>query len=354
MITYDSTSALAGCARISFVPRWATIRGLCVLCASAVLLVSPPVTAHAEIVIYTSTDQEYAERILSTADSALGQKAFAVFDAEAAKTVGLERRLVAEKKRPKADVFWNSEFLRTHRLYTQGVLAAASADAPKGIPPAFTSAYSLGFGIRTRVIAVNTRLVEKSRFPATLDDLTSPRFKDKVAISSPLFGAASTHFAALHAQWGAERFTAYLQALKTNGVVILPGNADVRDAVAAGRVLVGMTDSDDAVVAIRRGQPLAMVFADQAGQGAFGLYMTVARVAGRPDAPGVRKLIDYLSSEATEKRLIEMGAVQFSVRPDGPMAPEVGPTRPKMWFMDPAKIDASLGPSAALIKKHLL
>ncbi len=314
----------------------------------------PMVAAVASIVVYTSTDQEYAETILNDAHSAVDKKTLAVFDAEAAKTVGLERRLVAEKNKPKADIFWNSEFLRTHRLYTQGALTGTSAATSKGIPPTFTFPYSIGFGIRTRVIAVNSKLVDKTQYPTTLDDLTHPRFKGKVAISSPLFGATSTHFAALHAQWGAERFAAFLQALKKNDVAILPGNADVRDAVAAGRMLVGVTDSDDAVVSIRRGQPLAMLFPDQAGAGAFGLYMTVARVAGRPDAPSVQKLIDYLSSEATEKRLIEMGAVQFSVRPDGPMAPEVGPTRPKMWFMDPAKIDASLAPSAALIKKHLL
>ena len=306
------------------------------------------------MVIYTSTDQEYAEAILKDAESATGQKPIAVFDAEAAKTVGLERRLLAEKAKPKADLFWNSEFLRSHRLHTQGVLAATVAGASKGIPATFTAPYSIGFGIRTRVIAVNTKLVEKGQFPATLEDLTQPRFKGRVAISSPLFGATSTHFAALHALWGAERFTAFLQALKKNEVVVLPGNADVRDAVAAGRVVVGMTDSDDAVGAIRRGQPLAMVFPDQQAEGAFGLYMTVARVAGRPDAPGVQKLIDYLSSEATERRMIEMGAVQLSVRTDGPMAPEVGIQRPKLWFLDPARIDASLAPSAALLKKHLL
>lgn len=324
-----------------------------IVAAVTTLAFATPATSQS--VIYTSTDQEFAEVILAEAESSAQLRIVAVFDAEAAKTVGLERRLVAEKAKPKADIFWNSEFLRSHRLYTQGVLAPIPAgNKAPGIPATFISDYSVGFGIRSRVIAVNTRDVPPSDRPATLDDLTLPRFKGKVAFSNPLFGATSTHFAALHAQWGAERFTAYLKALKTNGVVILPGNADVRDAVAAGRVLVGVTDSDDAVGAIRRKQPLAMVFPDQAGEGAFGLYMTVARVAGRPDTPAIQKLIEYLISEAVEKRLIEMGAVQFSVRPSGPMAAEVGAQRPKLWFMDPARIDASLAPSAALIKKHLL
>ena len=322
---------------------------------SCAFVAAAPGLAQTPTVIYTSTDQEYAEVILSEAESNAKLKSTAVFDAEAAKTVGLERRLVAEKAKPKADIFWNSEFLRTHRLNTQGALAPMAQEGKSlGIPAAFISPHSIGFGIRSRVIAVNTRALQLADYPATLNDLVLPRFKGKVAISNPLFGATSTHFAALHAQWGAERFTAFLVALKKNDVTILPGNADVRDAVAAGRVLVGVTDSDDAVGAMRRKQPLAMIFPDQAGAGAFGLYMTVARVAGRPPSAATQKLIDYLCSEATEKRLIEMGAVQFSVRPDGPMAKEVGALRPKLWFMEPARIDASLVPSAALIKKHLL
>ena len=157
--------------------------------------------AISQSVVYTSTDQEYAEAILTEAQSNAQLRTVAVFDAEAAKTVGLERRLVAEKAKPKADIFWNSEFLRSHRLHKQGVLAPIPAgNKAPGIPATFISAYSVGFGIRSRVIAVNTRDVPPSDRPATLDDLTLPRFKGKVAFSNPLFGATSTHFAALHAQ----------------------------------------------------------------------------------------------------------------------------------------------------------
>lgn len=53
--------------------------------------------AVAQVVVYTSTDQEYAEVILKEAQAAIGQRVTAVYDAEASKTVGLERRLVAEK-----------------------------------------------------------------------------------------------------------------------------------------------------------------------------------------------------------------------------------------------------------------
>jgi iron(III) transport system substrate-binding protein len=310
--------------------------------------------AHAQTVVYTSTDQEYAEVVLKEAEAALGQKLTAVFDAEASKTVGLERRLVAEKAKPKADVFWNSEFLRTHRLDRQGVLAPTAVAPSFGLPASVVAPHSVGFGIRGRVLAAHTPSVPEADRPKRVEDLADPRWKGKVAIGRPLFGTTSTHFAALHAQWGEAKFVAFLKGLKANGVMILPGNGDVRDAVAAGRAAVGLTDTDDAVGALRRKQPLAMIFPDQDGSGMFGVYMTVARIAGGPNAAGAQKLVDYLASEKTESRLIELGAVQIPVRPGLPMAPEMGGTRPRIWFMDAAKIEASLEPSIALIRQHLL
>lgn len=310
--------------------------------------------ASAQAVVYTSADQEYAEVILREVEAATGRPGVAIFDAEASKTVGLERRLVAEKSRPKADVFWNSEFLRTWRLDKQGVLAPTSVDKSFGLPASVVTPHSVGFGIRSRVIAVHTPSVPEAQRPTRLEDLANPRFKGKVAIARPLFGTTSTHFAALHAQWGAAKFTEFLKALKANGVMILPGNGDVRDAVVAGRAAVGLTDTDDAIGAIKRNQPLAMIFPDQEAEGSFGVYMTVAKVAGGPDPAGAQKLIEYLASEKNEARLIELGAVQIPVRPHLPMAKEIGPVRPKIWFMDPAKIEASLEPSVELIRKHLL
>jgi iron(III) transport system substrate-binding protein len=147
--------------------------------------------AHAQPVVYTSTDQEYAEVVLKEAEAAIGQKVTAVFDAEASKTVGLERRLAAEKSKPKADIFWNSEFLRTHRLDKQGLLAATALDKGFNLPASVVTPHSVGFGIRGRVLAVHTPSVPEADRPKRIEDLADPRWKGKVAIGQPLFGAQS-------------------------------------------------------------------------------------------------------------------------------------------------------------------
>jgi hypothetical protein len=48
------------------------------------------------------------------------------------------------------------------------------------------------------------------------------------------------------------KFTVFLKALRANGVLILSGNGDVRNAVVAGRALMVLKDTDDDSGALRR------------------------------------------------------------------------------------------------------
>ena len=61
-----------------------------IVAAVTTLVFATPATSQS--VIYTSTDQEFAEVILAEAESSAQLRIVAVFDAEAAKTVGLEDR----------------------------------------------------------------------------------------------------------------------------------------------------------------------------------------------------------------------------------------------------------------------
>jgi iron(III) transport system substrate-binding protein len=241
--------------------------------------------APKEVVIYSSVDQEFAEPVLKRFEKDSGIKVRAVFDAEASKTVGLERRLLAEKARPKADVFWNSEYLRTVRLASEGVLAGYKPAPAAEIPAKFRVESDLwsGFGVRARVLLINTNLVNSETAPRKLSDLTDPKWRGKVAIAKPYFGTTSTHFAALYAHWGASRFVDFLKALKANQVALLPGNADVRDAVVDGRYAIGLTDTDDAAAPVKSGKAVKIVFPDQDGEGAFGVFHTVSLVRGGPN-----------------------------------------------------------------------
>ena len=71
-----------------------------------------------------------------------------------------------------------------------------------------------------------------------------------IAVANPLFGSTATHAAALAAQWGEDETMRFFEKLKTKGVRFVGGNSVVRDLVASGQIPMGLTDTDDACVAI--------------------------------------------------------------------------------------------------------
>ena len=153
-----------------------------------------------EVVIYTSLDQLFSEPILKAYQKQTGVKVRAIYDVEASKTTGLVNRLIAEKRRPKCDVFWNSEIGRSIILKQKGILAPYRSPSAKDIPPQFIDkdGYWTGFAARARVLVYNTNLVKKADLPSSIFELTAEKWKGKIAMAYPLFGTTPTHVAALY------------------------------------------------------------------------------------------------------------------------------------------------------------
>lgn len=273
--------------------------------------------AEKAVVIYTSVDQEYAEPILKDFTAATGIKVLPVYDVEAAKTTGLVNRLITEKGRPQADVFWSSEFMQTLLLKEKGVLAAYQSPAAKGLPAEYQDPeyYWTAFGGRVRVLLVNTNIVPPDQYPKSIFDLpTHPQAGEKAAIAYPVFGTTATHAAALYAGLGPEQGRKYFADLKQNHVQTVDGNSVVRDLVAQGRLAMGLTDSDDACGAIQKGAPVKVIIPDQDGIGTLVVPNTVALIAGAPHGDTAKLLIDYLLSKEVEEKLIKSGFTQVSTR----------------------------------------
>jgi iron(III) transport system substrate-binding protein len=260
-----------------------------------------------EVIVYTSVDQVFSESVLRRFETETGIRVRAVYDVEAAKTTGLATRLAAERERPRADVFWNNEFLQTLRLKEQGLLAVSDPALGKGIPSkrCDPQGYWFGLGARARVFLVNTNLVAPQDFPRSLDDLLNPKYPaERVGLAHPLFGTSSTHAAALYAVRGAEKARAFYEQIKARGVRIAEGNSTVRDLVVSGQLSFGLTDTDDALEAVERGAPVAVVAPDQDAGGTMLVFGTVSQVNGAPHPAEARALIEYLLKPGTEQALI--------------------------------------------------
>jgi iron(III) transport system substrate-binding protein len=292
-----------------------------ILFASLIVIYSAflPHPPTSTVVVYTSVDQIYSEPILKEFENRTGIHVLAVYDVEATKTTGLVNRLIAEKSRPQADVFWNGEFAQTLLLKQLGVLAPYSSPASADIPAQYKDpeGYWAGFGGRARVLLVNTNLLTPAEYPDSIFDFLDANFSGKdIGIAYPTFGTTATQAAALYAAIGSERARSFYAQLKSKGVRVVDGNSVVRDLVDSGQIKLGLTDTDDACGALSSGAPVALIFLDQGADGLGTLITpnTVAIIAGGPHPVEARTLIDYLLSRDIEEKLVASGWIQIPLR----------------------------------------
>jgi iron(III) transport system substrate-binding protein len=271
-------------------------------------------------VVYCSADKEFAELIFAAYQAKTGVKVLPLYDTEETKTAGLTARLIAERARPQADVFWSSDTSRAVALVEKRLSAAYVPKTAEAIPNRYrgTDGTWTGFAGRIRVFLYNTDRVKRADAPSAIQDLTQPSWKGRFAIANPHFGTTSFQMAALFVKWGDEPAAAFLRQLKDNGAVIASGNSDVKDRVADGRVDVGILDEDDAVVALRDKKPVALVIPDQEGADALGtpLMPNVALlIQGAPHPEQGQRFIDFLVSAEAERILADSDAAQYPLHP---------------------------------------
>lgn len=269
-----------------------------------------------QVVVYTSLDQTFSEPLLKLFEQRTGVAVRAVYDVEAAKTVGLVNRLVAERSHPQADVFWSSEIVQTIYLKKEGILAPYLSSSAEDIPDRFKDreGWWTGFAARARVIAYDPEKVDLKDVPASIRELSDRRWKGQVAIANPLFGTTSTHTAVLFAQLGTEQAIELLNDLKENEVRIVSGNAHARDLVLRGTVMLCLTDTDDVVSAKDRGKRIEMIFPDGAGMGTLLIPNSIALIQDGPNPEEGKKLIDFILSPEVEQLLAQSSSAQLPVR----------------------------------------
>lgn len=268
------------------------------------------------VVVYVSHDEVFSEPILMDFERDTGIRVKAVYDTEETKSAGVMNRLIAEKSHPQADVYWANEPIRAEVLKQQGVSVPYRSPSAEGIPRQFTDpdGHWTGFSARARVLIVKQGLVDG---PVSIHDYADPRFNGKTVLANPLFGTTTAHIAALFTLWGDERAKAFLDAVRRNGVHVSSSNGDSADQVATGTSQFALVDSDDVHSRQQQKQPVEVVYPDQedGGLGCFIVPNAVLLIKGGPHPGAGKRLIDYLLSRETEKKLAYSDAAQIPLHP---------------------------------------
>lgn len=288
-----------------------------------------------DVVVYAALDREFSEPILQQSSAALGIRVLPKYDLESTKTVGLVTRLQAEARHPQCDLFWNNEILHTLRLKQAGLLRPVSLNAD-AYPATFRDpdGYWYGFAARARVLIINTDLYPNAnQRPQSILDLVDPQWSTPRAIAKPLFGTTATHAAVLASIWGPEKFEEYFRQLAQYATVV-SGNKQVAEGVASGEFGFGLTDTDDAIIELEKGAPVAIVFPDQHADGLGTLFIpnTLCCLKNSPNPNGADQLLKNLLQPAIEADLAQGPSAQIPLHQTIRLQSRSLPTTEVRWM----------------------
>jgi len=256
-----------------------------------------------EVVVYVSEDQVFSEPILRDFEAETGIRVRALYDTEETKSTGVMNRLIAEKDNPQADVYWANEPIRAIVLKQRGISDKYFSPGAKGIPANFKDpqGYWTGFSARARVFIVST----EDEPPSSIFAYTDEKWKDKGVIANPLFGTTTSWVASLFTIWDKDKAKSFMERMKKNGTKMSTSNGESTMLVANREFVFSLVDSDDATNAIRDGKSVRQVYPDQEEDelGCLVLPNAAVLIKGGPNTENGKKLIDYILSSETERKL---------------------------------------------------
>ena len=291
-----------------------------------------------EVTVYCTVDQVFSEPVLKDFERETDIKVKAVYDTEETKSTGVMNRLIAEKDNPQCDVFWSGDPVRNSVLQSRDITKPYQSEQTRLIPDPFKEKNNhwIGFSARARVLIYNKNLIFSDSLPQSVFDFTSPAYKGKFAIASPLFGTTTFHMAALFVTLGDEEAKQWMNDIKANGVVVAASNGDVKKRVMNGELAFGLTDTDDAFEAKKESDKVDYIFLDQQENGIGTLIMpnALSLIKGSPQNENGKKLINYLLTRETETKLAKSCAQMPLIK-----GAEVPENVPSLDNIKPMKID---------------
>ncbi len=274
-----------------------------------------------DLVVYASLDKEHSEPILELFEQQTGLRVQAQYDVEQNKTVGLVKRIIAEKDNPYADVFWNNETAHTIRLKNLGLTQAYTSAATEKIPANFRDPENhwTGFAARARVIMYRQDMLDSAgtKIPPSIFKMIEDDFAPHGGMAAPLTGTTLTHFAVLSEKLGSETVLAWLERAKNSGIAITNGNATAMRRVCQKDFAWCLTDTDDAAAAVSNGFPVSISYPDQTDSIAGTLLIpnTICIIKNARHADNAQRFIDFLVSPQVEEILAHSRSRQIPLNP---------------------------------------
>ncbi len=257
-----------------------------------------------KIMLYTSVPTEIMTAI---ADAFMAENPTIEVEVFRSGTGTIQTKIAAEAEggNLQADVIWVAEFSYYETLKKQGLLAQIFPEEADALPDNFKDPEDYYYAGRliNMVIAYNTYELTPETAPQSWTDLTDSKWYDNFVIPNPEYsGAAVAAVGALSINYGWE----YFEDLRKNETVVVRGNSDVAQKVAAGEFPIGMTLDYIARGLRENGSPIDIVYPKD---GTIAIPSPVAVMKGTDNMEAAMVFINYILSEKGQKALVELGSL---------------------------------------------
>jgi iron(III) transport system substrate-binding protein len=224
-------------------------------------------------------------------------------------TTDLAATILEEGDASPADVFFAQDAGALGAIAAEGLLADLPAATLDQVDERFRSddGQWVGLSGRARVVAYDTRALEESDLPSSIDDFTDPAWKGKIgwAPSNASFQSFVTAYRVLE---GDEAAKAWLEGIVANEAKVYENNDAVLAAIAAGEVEVGFINHYYLVNALaEQGEsfPVRNHFLQSGDPGSL-INVAGAGILTSADNPAAAQaFIDFLLSSASQQYFAE-------------------------------------------------
>jgi iron(III) transport system substrate-binding protein len=252
-----------------------------------------------ELVIYSGRTKNLVDPLLQRFSEETGVDIAVKY----ADTAELALLIEQEGDRPVADVFLSQSPGALGYLAGEGHLAPLSDGVLEVVDERFESSEALWVGLsgRVRTLVYNTDLVDPADLPASVFDLTEPRFEGQVGVA-PTNGSFQDFVTAMRDAVGDEETTAWLEGLVANDSPTYANNTAILQAVARGEVPYGLVNHyyNERQLAEDPGSATANHFFD-GDLGSIVLVTGVGVVAGSEETEDAERLVSFLLSEESQR-----------------------------------------------------
>ena len=217
----------------------------------------------------------------------------------------LAAKLLEERANPQADLLINSDTLTMESLAAEGLFAPNNSPAVAAVPESYRAEDGswVALTLRPRVIMYNTDLVAPEEVPTTMMGLTDPKWNGQIGAADSRNGAMVAQLVAMRHILGEDAMNDFVEGLVANNTPWFGGHTDVRKAVGAGELKLGLVNHYYYHLSKAEGAPVGIVYPDQ-GDGEMGLIVNSTNagiVQGAKHPELAQTFIDFMLSPEGQK-----------------------------------------------------